>query len=1061
MHKSTYISPRTDFGRPPKAYIPGAGRGAVGFTTRSDIGPARQAVVPIDRSISAQKERARQILLSIPISISSLHSISSSISHSKSLHYRLQRQLGVPSSSNNGPMLPATPSALVGGIESEQKRHQHSNTHHDAEDLNDSNYDPFTGYATNLFSAGTYDDEDMEADVIYSTIDKRQDSKRKRRREEREKAQWEEYHKKRPKVHEYFLAEKRELADLELSEWENIPEPMDLSRRRRKFNKSTRSEKYTPIPDSIIEGAHRNNTTGTSIDEMTMSKGWETTMPVAGGTSTGIMTTDLTQLGRARDRHLGIQLDKMADSVTGQTVVDPKGYLTDLTSISISSDTDVSDIRKARQLLKSVVTTNPKHPPGWIAAARLEEAAGKLVAARNMILRGTEACPSSQDIWIEAARLANPRESKRILAMAVKKIPKSVKIWLKAANLETDNESKKAVLRKALEIIPNSVILWQTAIDLEDANNARIMLSRAVECVPSSVEMWIALSKLETYENAKRILNRARNSCPHSHLIFIESAKLEENNGKEDGVEVIIRKAIRKLSGQQIVINKEQWFSEAAKCEDAGCPLTCKWIIWLVLRYEEEQGSTVDGHGQSSRGQSDEISILMKYKSDAEEWLTVRKQVHCARSIYAYILSKSQQILGAQSEQIWWDAAQLERQHGTKEQTESVLQKAVEQCPQSVNLWLLAAKFQKQHGQTIAARSILNKALECNSDTDSEKIWLALCRLEIHCGDMDAAERIMESARNQCGTDKIWLHSAKLLRRIKGGGSDEELALEQLAVDKFPRFDKIWMMLMQCYEQRIEYEKCCETAERAFKFVPDSIDLWLEYIRILSSKLHKYAKARSILQSALLRHPKVDRLWLTAAKLELEENHDLERGLGPDRNTIKNGDPIVNRMIYRNDVNYQQCKSMIAKGLQQCPDSGLLYAFEIEIEPLASKKGKCVPAIKKCPSNVHVFTEVGKYFIQIRKLKRAKEWFERAVIANCEYGDAWCFYYWFAVKYGMAEKEQQNIMNRCVQSNPKYGMLWTKVSKRIGNEGLSKKQILMKVVKEWIEPCDGFAIQVV
>eukprot|EP01083_Nonionella_stella_P279745 951556_1 len=378
MNKHTYISPRTDLGKPPKNYIPGAGRGAVGFTTRSDIGPARQAVVPIDRSISAQKERARQILL--------------------------QRQLGI-SSASNGPMLPATPSALVSDINMSENTTNNNNNNNkkpndkETEDLNDSNYDPFTGYTTNLFSADNYDDEDREADIIYSTIDRRQDSQRKRRREEKEKLQWEEYHKKRPKVHEYFLNEKRQLSNLELREWENIPEPMDFSRRRRKFNKSSRTEKYTPVPDSIIEYAHNTNKNKHTIDDMdTKYGGWQTNTHVTHGT----ITTDLTQLGRARDRHLGIQLDKMADSVTGQTVVDPKGYLTDLTSISICEDTDVSDIRKARQLLKSVITTNPTHPPGWIAAARLEEAAGKLVAARNMILRGTENCPGSQDIWIEA-----------------------------------------------------------------------------------------------------------------------------------------------------------------------------------------------------------------------------------------------------------------------------------------------------------------------------------------------------------------------------------------------------------------------------------------------------------------------------------------------------------------------------------------------------------------------------------------------------------------------------------------------------------------------------------
>ena len=50
-----------------------------------------------------------------------------------------------------------------------------------------------------------------------------------------------------------------------------------------------------------------------------------------------------------------------------------QGYLTDLNSMKVSSDAEISDIKKARLLLKSVTTTNPRHAPGWIAAARLEE----------------------------------------------------------------------------------------------------------------------------------------------------------------------------------------------------------------------------------------------------------------------------------------------------------------------------------------------------------------------------------------------------------------------------------------------------------------------------------------------------------------------------------------------------------------------------------------------------------------------------------------------------------------------------------------------------------------
>ena len=64
-----------------------------------------------------------------------------------------------------------------------------------------------------------------------------------------------------------------------------------------------------------------------------------------------------------------------------------------------------SDVKKARLLLKSVITTNPKHAPGWIAAARLEEVTGRMQTARNTIMRGCEVCPKNEDVWLEAVRL--------------------------------------------------------------------------------------------------------------------------------------------------------------------------------------------------------------------------------------------------------------------------------------------------------------------------------------------------------------------------------------------------------------------------------------------------------------------------------------------------------------------------------------------------------------------------------------------------------------------------------------------------------------------------------
>jgi hypothetical protein len=99
----------------------------------------------------------------------------------------------------------------------------------------------------------------------------------------------------------------------------------------------------------------------------------------------------------------------------------------------------------------------------------VEEVAGKMVAARKIILSGCEACPDAEDVWLEAARLRSPENAKTILASAIHHLPQSVKIWLRAADLETDPERKKVVLRRALEYVPNSVKLWRCAVELEEA----------------------------------------------------------------------------------------------------------------------------------------------------------------------------------------------------------------------------------------------------------------------------------------------------------------------------------------------------------------------------------------------------------------------------------------------------------------------------------------------------------------------------------------------------------------------------------------------------------------
>lgn len=48
--------------------------------------------------------------------------------------------------------------------------------------------------------------------------------------------------------------------------------------------------------------------------------------------------TDLTALGTGKKQMLGVSLDRMADSVSGQTTVDPTGYLTSLANKKVRDE---------------------------------------------------------------------------------------------------------------------------------------------------------------------------------------------------------------------------------------------------------------------------------------------------------------------------------------------------------------------------------------------------------------------------------------------------------------------------------------------------------------------------------------------------------------------------------------------------------------------------------------------------------------------------------------------------------------------------------------------------
>lgn len=818
-----------------------------------------------------------------------------------------------------------------------------------------------------MFDDDEFEEDDKEAEMIYGEVERRMEGRRKRQREEGVLKELEVYREKNPSISMQFKDVKKGLEMMSEKDWMDIPEIGDYSVKKQKL------EKFTPMVDSLLDSARRENEKVVSVN------------PMVDGAS-----TDLASIGAGRSSVLGHRLDRVGEGRSGTATVDPKGYLTELAGQQISSSSEIGDIKKARLLLKSVTATNPTHAPGWIAAARLEETAGKMKAARALAAEGCKRCQSNEDVWLEAARLYPPEDAKKVLANAVTYIPKSVKIWLQAAALENKIKMKRIILRKALEVIPLSARLWRKAVDLEDPDGARVLLTRAVECVPNAADLWLALAKLESYENAKKVLNRAREALPAEPAIWITGAKLEEtNSGKQSPlIFSLLSKAVQALSQNLSIVSRDRWLSEAYEADRSGFPGTCHATIRASIRVDVEE--------------LDREAVWQADANSAEN----AESIESARALYHELVTNF-----PANENTWRNYVDFEGRKGTKESLEKVLESAVGRCPRAEVFWLMLAKQRWVGGDVEAARQVLNDAFAANSA--SEAIWLAAAKVENESGEFDRAHHLLRRARAQASSSQVYMKSALLERQL--GDADEEKKLLEEGLDQNDKAAKLWLMLAQWHE-RNKTGRALDLYMQGLEKCGDCVALWVGAARVEEGG-EGVSRARAILERGRLRNKgqdDCDILWLESVRLEV-------------RNGVR-----------------AEASALIARGLQEHPKSGRLWAEAIRLEPRPRQRDKALTAISSCGHNAHVMAAVGRFFWQSQKMDKARSWFNKAVKLDPSLGDAWAILYAF-------EQSQENkealvqVEEDVRKAEVRHGELWTRISKAVGNEGLDKVEILRRV----------------
>lgn len=321
-------------------------------------------------------------------------------------------------------------------------------------------------------------------------------------------------------------------------------------------------------------------------------------------------------------------------------------------------------------------------------------------------------------------------------------------------------------------------------------------------------------------------------------------------------------------------------------------------------------------------------------------------------------------------------------------------------------------------GQVDVARDILTHAFAANPD--SEQVWLAAAKLEWETGETERARVLLQRARDRAPTERVYMKSALLERQTKNYTA--ALDLIQQGLDRYPKYPKLYMMAGQIYSGELEprkkshLDKARKMYHQGLTECPNNIVLWTLASR-LEENAHTFGdgetnagvgvtKARSLLELARLKNPKTPELWLEAIRLERRAGHA------------------------------KLAETLMARALQECPNSGLLLAESILTAPRVEQKSKSTVAIKRCPESPLVIAAVASLFATDRKVDKARKWLERAVVLDPDIGDSWARYYAFELEFGTPE-QQKAVKERCIKAEPKHGLIWQSIVKDMANRNKS------------------------
>ncbi|KAH0915331.1 hypothetical protein HID58_029777, partial [Brassica napus] len=514
---------------------------------------------------------------------------------------------------------------------------------------------------------------------------------------------------------------------------------------------------------------------------------------------------------------------------------------------------------------KAVIARGVKQIPNsvklWLEASALEDDARKSLVLR----RGLENVPDSVRLWKTFVDMVNEEDAVVLLHRAVECCPLDVELWLALARLETYENTKK-LLNKARVTLPRERGIWITAAKVEEANgntdkvgtiiekglkalqsegvviNRERWIEEAEACertgavatckaiienvIGFNVEeqdrkrTWVAdaeeCEKRSSIETARAIYAHALTVFLSKKSIWIQAANLERSHGSRESLDAVLRKAVLYLPQVEalwLMGAKEKWLAGDVSgarviLEEANAAIPNSEEIWLAafkLEFENkemERARMVPGKARERGGTG---RVWMKSAVFERELGNVEEERR--------LLEEGKKLNGLNKARV-------------------ILTNARKRCPKEDELWLAAIRIELRHGNKKEAERLMSKALQ---ELPKSGILLA--------ADIEMAP--------QCPLPKMKIKDALKKNCVKEGYVTASVA--------------------KIFWRERKVDKARKYFERTVKLNPDNGDFWALYYKF-EVQHGSEERQKEVLNRCVVSEPKHGEKWQAVSKA-LENSH--------------------------------------------------------------------------------------------------------------------------------------------------------------------------------------------